>query len=356
MRLIPLAILCALVGVTYWFGATAYTDRIEQDIAARTNEAIETYKPAVALEVDGRDVTLTGKVRDEHSRNDALQTVDSVWGVRATRDSLGIMDPYSVYGKYSKGDQFFIDGTVDSKLVDGRVQEAISPIPAVTNLTTSARPLINGGGKVALAAGAVAMMNRGEMWIDEEKLKVTGEVDSQAQKAHIENFLESQQDIIDPLTLIADISAPAAPTVPAQCLALAGKPETTETILFDVDSDIIKDMYTSPLQDLVDLVHACAGDQPGNVIVEAHADQDGSEDYNFGLSQRRADQVTQQLLQHGLDSQHIASFAFGETRPVASNETHYDKSFNRRVEVRFITGSSESNPVNHPIISTQNAE
>lgn len=353
MRLIPLAILCVLAGATYWFGATVYTDKIEQDIATRTNEAIASFKPAVALDVDGRDVTLTGRVRDESSREEALQTVDSVFGVRATRDSLGIMDAYNIHGKYRKGGQFVVDGTVDDLSVDDVVRETVSPIPTTGTLDTGARPLLKGGDKVALAAGAVSMLNYGEMWVDEERVKVTGEAEDEAKKAHIENFLNSQRDIVHPLKLVSQITV--AP-LPAQCQALANSPRVVETILFDVDSDVVGETYTAQLQNIVDLVHTCANDKSGNVIVEAHADHDGSEDYNYNLSQRRADQVAKQLLSQGLAVKHIASFAFGETRPVASNETRNDKSYNRRVEVRFITDSDVSTPVNQPIISTQNAE
>lgn len=353
MRFIPLAILCALVGVTYWIGVTAYTDRIEQDIASRTNEAIEPYKPAMSLEVDGRDVTLTGSVRDEQVRAEAIETVDSVFGVRATRDSLALKDAYNIYGKYTKGSQFIIDGRTDTESAADVFEAAISPIPAVSTMQTGARTLPFSTDKIALAAGAVSMMNHGEMWIDETQLKVTGEAEDEARKALIENFLTSQQNLIDPLQLVSDITVTP---LPSACLALSDTAKVTETILFDVDSAVVRDAYMGPIAELVSLVQTCAHDSDGNIIVEAHADQDGSEDYNFNLSQRRADEVTKQLLLHGLESRHIASFAFGETRPVASNETRDDKSFNRRVEVRFITGSPDSSLANRPIISTQISE
>lgn len=365
MRLIPLAILSALVGVTYWIGATIFTSKIEQDITTRTTSAIATNNPSIDLDVDGRDVTLSGRVVDEKSRDNALSTVNSVWGVRATRDSMDIMDPYNVHAKYTRGSQFIVDGVVDDHQAIDTITSTIAPIEAVSDFTTTARPLTNSGAKLAMAAGAITMLNQGEMWIDEKQMIVTGEAEDENTKALIEQQLASQQDMIDPLDLITEINVPAKPaqmaqttqmSQPAACLILTGLEHVQEVVLFDVDSDIVKTKYNDALNNLISLVHECSNGNEGNVIVEAHADHDGDESYNFSLSQRRADSVNNYLLQNGLDSRHIASFAFGETRPVSSNATRHEKSFNRRVEVRFLLDSTESNSFNNTIISTQHSE
>ncbi len=357
MRLIPLAILSALLGVTYWIGATIFTAKIEQDITDRTNSAIAAYKPAVELEVDGRDVTLKGHVSDESSRKAALSTVDEVYGVRATRDSLSVMGPYKVHAKYENGQQFVINGTVDDLQANKDFEKSIAPLEAVSNLTAGARPLINSPAKIALAAGAVSRMNNGQLWIDEEQLRITGEAPNASTKAQIEQHLQSQHALIDPLKLTTEIQvAAAAVTTTAYCQNIATHSEVNEMVLFDIDTAYIKDMYKEPLVKLIDMVKECAPDTEGNIIVEAHADQDGSEDYNYLLSQSRADEVTKFLLLNGLEAKHIASFAYGETRPVASNESHADKAFNRRVEVRFLNDAVKLDTLNQTIISTQSSE
>ena len=351
MRAIPLTILCALVAVTYWIGATFFTNKIEQDITARSNTAIAAYKPAIDLEVDGRDVTLTGKVRDEETRDSAIETVDSVYGVRATRDSLGVMDPYYVHGSYTDRSRFFVDGTVmDRERANATLAETIAPLESVSSLNTGARPLENSGAKIALAAGAVSLLNTGEFWIDEEKVRITGEAPDQQTKEAIEQRLRNQQAMIDPLALVTEIEVTAV-TISSRCLAIEGN-GLDEVVLFEIDSDYVKDEFVPPLASMIDLTRECIG----NIVVEAHADHDGDEDYNFQLSQRRAESVTQILLQEGLDSNMVSSFAYGETRPVASNETREEKSFNRRVVVRFIPEPTDNNPNNHSIISTQSSE
>ncbi len=70
-----------------------------------------------------------------------------------------------------------------------------------------------------------------------------------------------------------------------------------------------------------------------NVEIEGHTDNVGSDDYNQGLSQRRADSVKSFLVQQGISSERIAASGKGEHQPVADNESAGGRQQNRRVEV-----------------------
>jgi outer membrane protein OmpA-like peptidoglycan-associated protein len=70
-----------------------------------------------------------------------------------------------------------------------------------------------------------------------------------------------------------------------------------------------------------------------NLIVEGHTDSQGSESYNQGLSQRRADTVRDYLVQSGYPSSHILARGQGESRPVAINASAEGRANNRRVEI-----------------------
>ena len=113
-----------------------------------------------------------------------------------------------------------------------------------------------------------------------------------------------------------------------------------EIVLFEVDSHNIHNSYYKTIQRFAERFRECVNTAQATVIIEAHADHDGSEDYNYSLSERRADNVAAVLRSHGLDSTRLETFAFGETRPIASNEDASDKSFNRRVEMRYIHDSA----------------
>jgi outer membrane protein OmpA-like peptidoglycan-associated protein len=69
------------------------------------------------------------------------------------------------------------------------------------------------------------------------------------------------------------------------------------------------------------------------VTVEGYTDSVGSDAYNMKLSQRRADAVRDYLVSKGIASDRIRTEAFGETRPVASNDTAEGRAQNRRVEI-----------------------
>jgi outer membrane protein OmpA-like peptidoglycan-associated protein len=69
------------------------------------------------------------------------------------------------------------------------------------------------------------------------------------------------------------------------------------------------------------------------VVIEGHTDNVGGDDYNVGLSQRRADSVRAYLLRQGVDASRIETQGMGESVPVATNDTAGGRQQNRRVEV-----------------------
>jgi len=73
--------------------------------------------------------------------------------------------------------------------------------------------------------------------------------------------------------------------------------------------------------------------------VEGHTDSVGSTDYNQRLSENRANSVRAYLVEQGLAPNSIGTAGFGETMPVASNDTAAGRQQNRRVEL-IVSGES----------------
>jgi outer membrane protein OmpA-like peptidoglycan-associated protein len=69
------------------------------------------------------------------------------------------------------------------------------------------------------------------------------------------------------------------------------------------------------------------------VDVAGHADSTGDEAKNMELSQRRASSVSSYLGAQGVSSQRLITVGYGETRPIASNDTPEGRTQNRRVEI-----------------------
>lgn len=71
-----------------------------------------------------------------------------------------------------------------------------------------------------------------------------------------------------------------------------------------------------------------------SIVVEGHTDSQGSDSANLILSQDRADAVKQYLVANfGIDQEKITSIGYGETRPVASNDTADGRARNRRIDL-----------------------
>ena len=69
------------------------------------------------------------------------------------------------------------------------------------------------------------------------------------------------------------------------------------------------------------------------LLIEGHTDSRGSDIYNLGLSQQRANSVFTTLTQAGIDQQRIMMKGYGEQYPITENETAAGRQQNRRVEV-----------------------
>jgi hypothetical protein len=70
------------------------------------------------------------------------------------------------------------------------------------------------------------------------------------------------------------------------------------------------------------------------ILIEGHTSNEGTEDYNQRLSERRAQAVVADLVRRGLAKDRVSAAGIGERRPIASNTDESGRSLNRRVEVR----------------------
>ena len=65
-------------------------------------------------------------------------------------------------------------------------------------------------------------------------------------------------------------------------------------------------------------------------------DNVGADDFNMKLSQERADSVREYLIGKGIEPDRVASKGYGETAPVAKNDTPEGQQLNRRVEFKIL--------------------
>ncbi|MEM7399341.1 MAG: OmpA family protein, partial [Pseudomonadota bacterium] len=83
------------------------------------------------------------------------------------------------------------------------------------------------------------------------------------------------------------------------------------------------------------LVKNCIQSGGLRVEVGGHTDSQGDSAFNMDLSQKRADSVVEALKARGIPADAIAAAGYGDTKPVADNETEDGRAANRRVTLAF---------------------
>ncbi|MCS6820761.1 MAG: OmpA family protein [Microscillaceae bacterium] len=106
-----------------------------------------------------------------------------------------------------------------------------------------------------------------------------------------------------------------------------------KNILFDFDKFDIKPQYFSELDELVEYLKIA---QYVKIDISGHTDSDGNEQKNLLLSQNRAQAVANYLIQKGINKERITYQGFGESKPIAPNDTPENKAKNRRIEFVLI--------------------
>ena len=102
---------------------------------------------------------------------------------------------------------------------------------------------------------------------------------------------------------------------------------------FDFDKSNVKPQYFELLNNLKDFIEQ----NNYEVTIVGHTDSVGSNQYNFGLSRRRAESVKAKLLEFGLSEERIVGIeAMGEEQPIATNDTSEGRAQNRRVEFKLV--------------------
>src|ERR1700693_5000906 len=105
-----------------------------------------------------------------------------------------------------------------------------------------------------------------------------------------------------------------------------------------------KDNLTKQAQEELDKLATDVPNAKGYIItVEGGTDSVGTADYNYGLSERRADSVIQYLAsKHSIPAHKIYLIGLGKDKPVEHNTTRDGRTKNRRVDVRLMTNSADS--------------
>ncbi len=102
-------------------------------------------------------------------------------------------------------------------------------------------------------------------------------------------------------------------------------------IFFESNSDVLKVASLAQLDELAEILKRY---EAANLIIEGHADSQGEDAFNLTLSQKRTESVKTYLMGKGIMESRLTAIGFGETNPIADNNTSLGRAKNRRVELK----------------------
>lgn len=103
----------------------------------------------------------------------------------------------------------------------------------------------------------------------------------------------------------------------------------TRQINFASNSADIDTSSSDLLRDLIDIVNQCPDAQ---IEIAGHTDSRGSDDFNLRLSQARASSVMNYLINNNIEANRLSAVGYGESNPIADNDSAEGLAKNRRIE------------------------
>ncbi|MBL6683382.1 MAG: OmpA family protein [SAR86 cluster bacterium] len=141
--------------------------------------------------------------------------------------------------------------------------------------------------------------------------------------------VDSQQATTVDLTSDSDTSPEAA----SDAMSDVDIGEPYVKIYFDYDQDTLRE---DALSDLLKVSRLMKDNPKYTLLVEGHADERGTREYNLALSERRAKAVEDFLSASGVSSFNVEVVGYGEEKPVDNGSNESAWSQNRRAELFFI--------------------
>lgn len=296
--LIPIAMLS-------WIAVHAEVDRIERDLEQRARSVLDAagYDWA-SIVFSGRDGMLAGTPPQAQGQAEALALVRKIWGVRTVRLRKTVVRELALAASarlHSRGgDRLSVLRPVEAVLLQDMVPSVV--VAAAPAVLVDPRP------------SPVVAYER-----DASSTSIIRAAEAQRTQAHA------------PAQAISTAALPEdALSAADACGAAVRQIRTSETVHFSRgEADL--DRHSRHLLDR--LAMATSACPQLKLTIAGHADADGPARRNLVLSKRRARVVVSYLITRGIDAGRLEAVGYGETRPVAPNDSARNRAKNRRIEV-----------------------
>lgn len=126
--------------------------------------------------------------------------------------------------------------------------------------------------------------------------------------------------------------APVEPPAPVTPEPVVRQVPVLNSVLFDFDKAVLKPEGKAVVDQLVAELKQYPSD---TVVIEGHTCDIGTDAYNMGLGQRRANAVQDYMLQMGIDAGRVSTVSYGESQPAVGNTSPENRKLNRRAVFQY---------------------
>ena len=227
------------------------------------------------------------------------------------------------------------------RLPDARITEAVEAYATAlfgrqnTYVATRIDEDLPGGWTLRVMAGleAMAQLHNGSVVVEPDTVRIRGNSGSESTTSDLSQLMSellgAAEGFVIDVTYVASLDPQTGLLTPQQCLDRINTILDQRKITFDPGSVEINEETGRILDDLAEILPDCSH---VDMEIGGHTDSQGREEMNLRLSQGRADAVLNGLLARRVLTSNLTAQGYGETRPIASNDTEDGREINRRIE------------------------
>ncbi|MEY8842265.1 OmpA family protein, partial [Cribrihabitans sp. XS_ASV171] len=191
--------------------------------------------------------------------------------------------------------------------------------------------------RVLAGLEALSLLRNGALIVTPERVDLRGVSTVEEVNARIARLLSDKLGEGAKFDLAVDYVAPPepedTPPDPEICEARLVAIQEGEKIAFEPGSAAVAAGSAQVLNDIADVLRECGQIR---MEIQGHTDSQGREEMNEQLSQARAQSVLNELRARRVLTSSFAAVGYGETQPIADNDTEEGREANRRIEFRLL--------------------
>ena len=332
------------------------TPVIQQDILTRTSSAL-LAKPMewVKVDVDGRNVTLTGVAPSEMLHDKATELALTVWGVISVDNQLTVAKPilepevvlapepviHSPYAsQFTKNTSTgivltgFVPSEAQRRALLQLAEEKFGSGQVMDQLQIRADAPEGWQQVAALAINNLALFDQGSAKLVDTNIDISGRVFDEQAKNTVTDIPFPQNFKVDfnlsvPQLVVEEVHQDTG----LFCAEQFNKKLAGQVIHFSTDSVGLDIQDQVVFDKILEFSSSC----PNSIIeVAGYTDSRGVDVYNIWLSEQRAVAAMKKLIKRGMREDRLTAKGYGESNPLSDNSSREGQANNRRIEFNYL--------------------